>query len=221
MQAVLLMLSGGLDSTYLLHHYLTRTDLVVHAHHIAIQYPQQPRWRAEAAAVKRIVDHCRTHYRAFEFSESAFSLGFTGDVGWDSDLQLLVASKVVPSIQAEYVTVALGWSMEDQRHPQVVERGRRQVTPNLWRALWASINNNARINPELAMPLLAQQLTKGKMLQTLPRELARLCWSCRGRSHHDMLKHPCGRCHACVFNLQALAAAGLNTAEWPNLAAPG
>lgn len=111
--------------------------------------------------------------------------------------------------------------MEDLRHQQVVERGKWQVTPNLWRALWASINNNARINPELAMPLVAQKLTKGKMLQTLSRELARLCCSCRGRSHHEELKRPCGRCHTCVFNLQALQAAGRNSADWPNLAVPG
>lgn len=219
MQAILLMLSGGLDSTYLLHHYLTRTDMAVHAHHIAIRYPQQPRWRSEAAAVQGIVDYCRTHGRAFDYSESSFSLGLTGDVGWDSDLQLLVASKVVPSIQAERVTVALGWSLEDLQHPKVVERGKRQVTPNLWRALWASINNNAHVNPELAMPLLEQQVTKAKMLQVLPRELVRLCWSCRGRSFRDEVTQPCGSCHACVFNLQAVRAAGLKEVEFPNLVA--
>jgi 7-cyano-7-deazaguanine synthase in queuosine biosynthesis len=220
MQAILLMLSGGLDSTYLLHHYLTRTDLAVHAHHIAIRYPYQPRWRREGAAVQGIVEYCRTHCRAFEYSESAFALDLPGDLGWDSDLQLLVASKVVPSIQAEWITVALGWSTEDLQHPMVAERSRRQVTPNLWRALWASINRNEHIDPELATPLLAQQVSKADMLRALPRALARRCWSCRERSHREELEQPCGSCHACLFNLQALRAAGMNAQEWPNLVPP-
>ena len=49
MPTTLLMLSGGVDSTFMLYHYLTQTSDAVHAHHISIRYPHLPRWTMERA----------------------------------------------------------------------------------------------------------------------------------------------------------------------------
>ena len=218
---ILLMLSGGLDSTYLLHHYLTHSDVAVHVHHVSIRYPEQPRWKFEAEAVQRIVPHCQREYRPFAFTTSSFSLDLAGDVGWDSDLQLLVASKVVPSIRAPWITVALGWSAEDLEHPSVVERARRDVTPTLWRALWASLNNRTPVNPVLAMPLLEGNIRKEQMMQALPRELARMTWSCRSSTAStDTPARPCGTCRPCGINRLAAQRAGLGADDLPNLLVP-
>ncbi len=218
METVLLMLSGGLDSTYMLYHYLTQTNLRVHAHHISIRYPHLQRWRAEDSAVTRIVAFCRERYRDVEYSESYFGFDFKQHVGWDSDLQLLVASKVVPNLNAERITVAIGWCVEDLERPEVAERAQRQVTPNLWRALHASISFRESINPELAMPLVGRGVTKVDILRQLPRELLDLCWSCRNPAIQAEKKPaPCGQCHACLLNLTSIAKAGLNPADFPNL----
>ena len=56
---ILLMFSGGLDSTYLLYYYLSRTSLPLHVHHISMRYPHQQRWRAEDPASESIVAWCK------------------------------------------------------------------------------------------------------------------------------------------------------------------
>jgi 7-cyano-7-deazaguanine synthase in queuosine biosynthesis len=220
MPTVLLMLSGGVDSTFMLYHYLTQTTDTVHAHHISIRYPHLPRWKMEDPAVQRIVAHCREKYRHFDYSESSFSLNVNRDAGWDSDLQLLVASKIVPNIQADHVTVALGWCMDDMARPEVATRAARHVTPNLWRALWESIDNNKHVNPKLDMPLIKAKLRKVDMLRQMPPELLRLCWSCRGYLETIRDGVPCGQCTSCKFNQQAFTEAGLNPSEFPNLINP-
>jgi 7-cyano-7-deazaguanine synthase in queuosine biosynthesis len=217
---VLLLLSGGLDSTYLLHHYLTRTNLAIRAPH-PIRYPEQPRWKAEGESVQRIVAYCQRECRPFHFSESSFSLDLTGDLGWDSDLQLLVASKVVSGIRAPWVTVALGWSAEDLDEPSVAERARRDVTPSLWRALRESMNDRSRVNPLLAMPLVERNIRKERMMRELPRALARMTWSCRFRvASAGPVMRPCGSCRPCRVNRLAGQRAGMVAEELPNLLGP-
>jgi 7-cyano-7-deazaguanine synthase in queuosine biosynthesis len=218
MKRVLLMLSGGLDSTYMLHHYLTETEFQVHAHHIAIRYPHLPRWQQEGPAVKKIVAYCRHNYRPFEYSESYFGMGFTHDVGWDSDLQLLVASKVVLNLPPDPTFVALGWCEADLARPEVAARSAQEITPNVWRSLWASIGSRPHIERELAMPLVDMKLSKTDIAKRLPMDLLKLCWSCRAHAAAAS-DRPCGQCGSCRVNHAALAELGLTARQLPNLLA--
>jgi 7-cyano-7-deazaguanine synthase in queuosine biosynthesis len=204
-ETILLMFSGGIDSTYLLHHYLRDTNHPVHAHHVSVRYPHWQRWPGEDPASESIVAWCKQNLRDFEYSKSRFDLDFP-DVGWDSDLQLLVASKVALNLKDRRITVALGWCAEDLQRAQVRDRQERNVTTDLWRALRQSVVS-ADLNEEIAMPIVERGLSKAEIIAELPKELVALAWTCRSPRFADDIPHPCGTCHACMLRSSAMSEA--------------
>lgn len=198
---VLLMFSGGVDSTYLLYDYLRTTTERVHAHHISLRYPHQQRWRAEDPACERIVDWCRENLRDFEYSTSRFDLDFQR-IGWDSDLQLLVASKVALNLGPERITLALGWCSDDLERPRVRERQERGVTPRLWEALCESAGR-PKLDRKITMPIVERGLSKADLIAELPDELFHLTWSCRNPVFSGGTPRACGECHACRLRVDA------------------
>ncbi|MEE8476887.1 MAG: hypothetical protein V3S19_00875, partial [Gemmatimonadales bacterium] len=168
-ETILVMFSGGIESTYLLYHYLRNTSHPVHAHHISIRYPHQQRWRAEDPASEKIVAWCKENARDFEYSTSRFELDFPR-VGVDIDLQVLVASKVVLNLGRKRVTIALGWSVDDLEHPHARARSERDVTATLWRTLCQSIAGlgsavaGLHVNEEIAKPILVRGLRKADII---------------------------------------------------------
>jgi 7-cyano-7-deazaguanine synthase in queuosine biosynthesis len=194
-ELILLMFSGGIDSTYLLYDYLRSSHHRVHAHHISIRYPHQVRWRAEDPACDRIVVWCKEHLRDFEYSTSRFDLDFHR-IGWDSDLQLLVASKVALNLGPEHITLALGWCTDDLERPRVRERQERGITPALWEALCRS-TGRPNLDTRIAMPIVERGLCKADLIAELPSELLDLTWSCRMPVFAGDTPRTCGECHAC------------------------
>ena len=61
------MLSGGLDSTYVLAKLLRETDNTVIAHHIHL-ITNIGRYEPEAISCRKIVDYCQREFRTFEYS---------------------------------------------------------------------------------------------------------------------------------------------------------
>jgi 7-cyano-7-deazaguanine synthase in queuosine biosynthesis len=178
------MFSGGLDSTYLLWHYLTNTKHDVHAHHVHIEN-LEPNYKQEAAATEKIYAYCKNKYRDFRTSESRFEFKFPYP-GWDSDIISLVAARLAPNIRAD--KIVMGWVKDDLERPVVVERAKREVTHKLWEALRNSCDYPT---PEkLDYPIIGKY--KHQLLSELPKELADLTWSCRKAG-----PVPCGKCHAC------------------------
>lgn len=208
-ETILLMFSGGVDSTYLLYHYLRDTGHPVHAHHISVRYPHQKRWQGEDPASEKIVAWCRENVRDFEYSTSGFDLNFPR-VGLDIDLQLLVASKVALNLGPKRVTVALGWCTDDLHHPRARARHERDVTATLWRALCQSVVGlgpsvvGLDLNEKVAKPILERGLSKADIVADLPKELVALTWSCRAPEFVDDIPRPCRNCHACRSRLMAM-----------------
>jgi 7-cyano-7-deazaguanine synthase in queuosine biosynthesis len=200
-ETILVMLSGGIDSAYLLYDYLLNTDLPVHAHHISTRFPHD-RWRAEDPAAERVVEWCRSKLRSFEYSTSRFDLDLPS-VGWDSDLQLLVASKVALNLGATRVTLALGWSADDLDIAQIRDRIDRRVVATHWHALCQSAYRHAVLNEEIATPLVERGMSKQDVVSALPSELVSLTWSCRRPVFTDSGPRPCDECHACLSRLAA------------------
>ncbi|MDP6429467.1 MAG: hypothetical protein QF393_15720 [Rhodospirillales bacterium] len=66
----LLLLSGGIDSTYTLAKLLNDTDDEVLVHHIHL-VTNSGRHEPEAEACKNIVEFCQSHYRPFSYTQSA------------------------------------------------------------------------------------------------------------------------------------------------------
>lgn len=197
-KTILLMLSGGVDSCYMLYYYLTQTDYAVHAHHISLRYPSEPRWEQEDIACHHIVEYCR-RIRPFDYTQSRCDIGFKRYVGRDSDTQLLMAAKVAPNLKGE-VHVALGWEKSDFELEVNRTRAKNKVTENLWNALCDSIDYpmGEHISRTLLFPLIEMDIDKYQMIAALPNELVKMTWSCR-RPAKDTNDNtiPCGECKPC------------------------
>lgn len=197
-KTILVMLSGGVDSCYMLYYYLTQTDYAIHAHHISLRYPSEPRWEQEDIACRNIVEYCRS-IRRFDYTQSRFDIGFKRYVGRDSDTQLMVAAKVAPNLKGE-VYVALGWEKSDFELEVNRQRAKNKVTENLWNALCDSIDYplGEHISRTILYPLMELDMDKGKMIAALPDELVKMTWSCR-RPVKDTDDNiiPCGECKPC------------------------
>lgn len=213
METILLMFSGGIDSTFLLYYYLTETDLPIHVHHISLRYPQLQRWKMEDPAVQKIMEHCLNHYRDFTYSESRFDMSRMNLVGSDQYLQLLVASKVGPNLPGDKVTLALGHCPEDFDSPEDIETARK---PGVWSALLKSEKYTKKLNPVLARPILDLNMSKGDVCQKIPVGLLRHCWSCRRPDFVGEIGLPCGECKTCKKIDQIFSKMGRRE-EFPNL----
>jgi len=204
-KTILLMFSGGLDSTYMLYYYLKNTNYNIHVHHISLRYPSEPRWREEDIASRNIVKLCQK-IRPFEYSESRVDIGFYKYVGRDSDTQLLMASKVAPNLNGK-VSVALGWQYNDYQSDLLNGRARDKKSEKLWEALCNSMDapHGNSISRELLFPLVEMRLSKREMIKLLPKELLHLTWSCRTPvKNENNISIACGKCHPCLDIQRAL-----------------
>ncbi len=192
------MLSGGVDSCYMLYYYLTQTDYAIHAHHISLRYPSEPRWEQEDSACRNIVEYCR-RIRTFDYSESRCDIGFKRYVGRDSDTQLLMAARVAPNLRGE-IHVAIGWESSDMESDVFRHRFENNITQNLWKALCDSMDYpyGEYVSRELLFPLIEMKLDKVSMFNALPKELTQNTWSCRrpAKDADDNII-PCGECKPC------------------------
>jgi len=185
----LLMYSGGLDSTALLANLLTATRHKLHVHHIEINNLEN-RAEAENNAIRLIMDYCRENYRPFTYSTSKheFNLGIGG--GLDMSLALFTAGRVYNACGGGLDTVWTG-----------------HISPSTWEivegaaVMHANFINKRRV-PEWLRPLA--RMKKKDIYESIPEELAQMCWSCRTPVYEDGAYHPCGKCHTC----QTIAKAG-------------
>lgn len=214
METILVMLSGGLDSVYMLYHYLTETSHPLHVHHISLRYPQFNRWIVEDPASRKIVDYCQQQYRFFEYSESRFDMQKLNEVGMDSDLHLLVASKLAPNLGGSKVALALGHNYDDD---PVVSMPTR--LDKVWLALLDRVRQKERIVQDILKPLIALKLTKEDICRKMPDALLRMCWSCRMPNFSHGPVAPCGWCKTCKKIEGILSAMG-RSADFPNLVRP-
>ena len=197
-KTILVMFSGGLDSTFMLYHYLKNTDYKIHVHHISLRYPSEPRWQEEDISSRRIVEYCRK-IRSFDYSESRVDIGFYKYVGRDSDTQMLMASKVAPNIKGQ-VAVALGWQYSDYQEDLLNGRAQNRVTERLWEVLCESMGEqfSRHVSREILLPLVEMKVSKKEMIQLCPKELVALTWSCRRPKRDEKgVSRPCGECHPC------------------------
>jgi hypothetical protein len=208
-EAVLLMFSGGLDSAFLLWWLLTKTNYKVFAHHIRHMTTGEPRWQEEATACSKLEVFCRDNYRDFEYTTSVFDFRGFNYVGWDSDLQVLVASKVIVNLPAQNISAAIGWTKDDAERPIVMDRVERGITRRMWEVCRDSIDNEERrnqIDPNLWFPLIDNNYYKKDIIKECPPEILEMAWTCRRpkRPGIGQPTKPCGNCHACVLLKRSL-----------------
>ena len=183
----LIMLSGGVDSTYLLAKFLKETDDEVIAHHIHL-LNVEGRHIAEGRHCRAIVGYCQQHYRPFRYTESAIDHRGLAFFGFD-----------IVTVGFEAGIVAHGYFLENKRF----------VTR--WLAGHCAEEGS---NPERLPHVLAcvaancfpgeppefyhhKTIRKADEYRYLDPELRRLVWTCRTPTKQEATFTECGVCKTC------------------------
>lgn len=192
----LIMLSGGLDSLYVLHEALTRTDDVLWVHHVNLINREQ-RHRAEALACANIAAWCTEHTRPFRYTESTIDHSAFELFGRDLLMVAFEAGLVVQNAHAlwkrGFDRWMLGYCQEEANElvngVPVAHSARRGLTETC-------IATSAA--PLVAPPLHSGPLlSKRAQLEALPPELAALAWTCRRPIWRQDTPTECGACKTC------------------------
>lgn len=184
---ILVMFSGGLDSTGVLYYLLTEKEYNqynIHVHHMILNNKEN-RAVAEDMAVSNIVNYFKNNgFREFDYSESyheypMFNNGFI----WDSDLTSFIAGTIChknPAIRH----VALGKTASDTS-PSLAGRIKRAD-----RIFELFSSKATKIHP-------VGGLTKEEIYKKLPKELLDITWSCRTPHYVNNVPQKCGACMTC------------------------
>jgi 7-cyano-7-deazaguanine synthase in queuosine biosynthesis len=180
---ILVMLSGGVDSTAALIWALTASDEPVHVHHMHLINPEG-RHQAEAEACRRIVVVCRQKYRDFQYSELTLDFSAMPWIPWDMLCVAFTAGLIVHK-RPDIVRLVIGTCREEGHWRQRWDQFYRMVEGAAW-PLRA---------PELLLPFLDR--SKVEEIAYLPAEVRSMVWSCRRPVRTDTGFEACDHCKAC------------------------
>lgn len=186
---VLLMWSGGVDSTGTLYQLLTEPqhkEFKIYAHHIHI-VNKEGRVEAEKTACDKIILCLRNKGFVFDYTENTLDFNFMTGLPTDMDL-------------AYFMT---GWICRVDKTITHISRG-RTYDDGLNNAVLDSRERGLKILEILTgVPtpehLFTQtHLTKKQVWELMPKELRELCWYCRFPiKNNDGSFSICGQCHTC------------------------
>jgi 7-cyano-7-deazaguanine synthase in queuosine biosynthesis len=201
---VVVLWSGGVESTSLLLWALQQPDTEVHAHFVELQN-QERRHLCERRAVNRLR---RLLPANLVVTRSAITIMEGQATAIDAEVLYPIGRVVARHVGAE--RVLRGWCAEDEWH-----RG-SGAPPMKWRGPCTRFETIARRvlgdEAETLTPWLPELYTKAKAWHWANLgELAQHTWSCR-RPVND---EPCGLCHACTERV--LAAKGQSALVFPAL----
>jgi 7-cyano-7-deazaguanine synthase in queuosine biosynthesis len=178
---ILLMFSGGLDSTGVFYK-LMKENRKLHVHHMHL-FNKENRQKAEEISVKNICEYMK-NIGNFSYSESNHEYPcYNKNFIWDSDLYNFIAGTIclsLPSIKE----VALGRTKTDSGRA-IDDRAKRGTV------IFESFDTNAK----KTYPLI--EYTKKEIYEMLPQDLRTLTWSCRTPIYEGENIKKCRRCKAC------------------------
>jgi hypothetical protein len=180
---LLVMLSGGVDSTAALVWALTTTGEPVHVHHLHL-INSEGRHQVGAEACRRIAAWCREAYREFETSELTLDFRAMPGIPWDMLCVCFAAGQIVHK-RPDIVRLVLGTCREEGHWRQRWDRLSRLIEGAAWPAR----------APELLLPF--RDTPKAEELAFLPAALRAVVWSCRRPVRSRVGFVPCGNCQAC------------------------
>lgn len=201
-RVTLVMLSGGIASTYALLQLLLLTDDEVIAHHIHLADGSIAQ-RSQAEAAVRIVDHLRSQCRDFLYTESAVDrrqLGAPPDAIMVAGFEAGIVNLSFLDMRGHGVDRwTLGQCRED------VDRTAGSADPV---ALEFALNcAAASCHPHDAPSFFRLPvLSRAEMVEAMGPSLAALCWNCKtprlGRTGRAT---PCGECIGCLAVVPAMS----------------
>lgn len=195
----LVMFSGGIDSTAALWHVLNNPDQYgeILVHHIHIQNIEA-RWRAEALAVKDIIEYMHQNSKTpFTYTESSINTPHLGGHFLFDTEVISFLTGYMTSRDSSITKVVIGATGTDFKMgaPEAVRRGK-------------AVHNAFHLKEEDHSASIKEyphaNLSKEEVYKTLPKELAVLTWSCRRPHYADGKPIECGRCKTCVIEMKGL-----------------
>lgn len=194
---ILVMLSGGLDSTGALVKVLQETDEPIHVHHVVIRNMER-RGQVEQIACSKIIKYCREKYRSFCYTENVFEfLAFNKFFCWDNDVVRFIAAQIVKN-DPSFDKVALGKCADDDS--SVAFQLRAVQAHAIWRSCFFDYQGRL---PIITRPV--EHMTKKQISEYLPKELFNMTWSCRTPKQTGEAWLRCQTCDTC----QKMQAAGI------------
>ena len=197
----LVPLSGGYDSTAVLHRLLTETDDAIHAYHLSHRIGRHHN-RPETLAVKDIVRWLYRHDRPFTFSSSTFSTS----LGCGSAPLVFVGL---------FSGVLANVLMEQERFDRIVigsigpQEAGSQANNDIGEALFEAITEHRMVPPRFDYPFQHDGSTKAGMIAAMPAELREMAWTCKHPVKVPGGWRPCGVCAKCTEREAAFKEAGL------------
>lgn len=184
----LVMLSGGIDSVYVLEKLLRNTKDTIIAHHVHMVNDEQ-RYKVEAERCTEIVKWCRTHIRDFDYSETTVDHRGMFSMGFDI-LNVGFQAGIVNRTHAYNTGIPItrwtsGWCEEEEAVP-----GR---APHIETAC-AAASHPTTAPDYFHLPVIP----KADQMRAMTPALLDLCWTCRRPIWQDDGSfEECGTCHTC------------------------
>ena len=190
MSKVVVLWSGGVDSTAALYDVLKNHRDIVFAHHIHFKNRER-RWEAEKDAVDKMLPWLRKNVRDFEYSESTLEMDLKFH-GWDIMTSMYIGGLVVRDKKCARLVLATNG--DDYKQTS-------------WRTtlsqLLAVITNLTHPTEHQSFPYLwqmASKTSKKDLWNSLPEFLKENIWSCRkpnlnGKKDGKWIE--CGICSTC------------------------
>ena len=198
---ILIMYSGGIDSTGVLHQLMTNEKYVDHpliVHHIHI-WNRENRAKAEAAAVNTVLSYYQKNVeRKFLVTESTFStMGFaalrSNRFPFDMDVCAFFSGNICVA-RKDIGYVAMGRTKTD-----VVSGGDNfAMRMKRAQAIFKSVLSlEERKPPEYIFPVV--DFTKNEIWDFLPEDVRNNTWWCRRPDYREGKRpKPCGKCNTCT-----------------------
>lgn len=195
---IVVMLSGGLDSTYTAYKMLrdTKDDTLLHIHHCEQRKGNVgDQWRMETIQVPKIIAWLRKEFpkRNIQVSTSRFEYRNSYWSGWDITHFTIFSIDVAKSIYAQNIgaeiSIALGIEKNLTRDDGLSYRMDEYM--EVFKAMTSRMNTK----PEFIKPIV--HMDRFDIIADIPPELRELTWSCRSPQRAGATYIKCGRCHAC------------------------
>lgn len=184
---ILVMFSGGLDSTAALYKLLKETSEPIHVHHIIIKNVEG-RWGAENNACGQLLQRFK-QYRNFKVTFSTFGyVQFRNFFCWDNDVVRFTAAQICQD-NPQITKVALGKCKDDDGESFDM---RAEQSKRIWDACFYSYGGNI---PEIIRPV--GHMDKKQIWNMLPESIRELTWSCRTPIATNNKFYRCNACKAC------------------------
>jgi 7-cyano-7-deazaguanine synthase in queuosine biosynthesis len=188
----LVMFSGGLDSTAVLHKLLTETRDELRVHHVRL-VNRDRRERAEQDAVEAIIGWCRANCRPFRYSESGLDFSELEAIPIDYLAIAFAACQVaIDTPGCNRIAVGTLAGDLDEIKRKVSEAQRR-----VFDAMYACYRARKLGDPDLTFIYPVYELSKAQVAASLPPELRAVAWSCRRPVATGDSYRICGECKPC------------------------